>query len=690
MTEMTYYPSEVSPVVRPRAALRLFTGLALTAILLLAVWLHFYGLDKEGYANAYYAATVKSMLTSPQNFFFGSFDPGGFVTVDKPPLGLWFQAVSALVFGYSGWALLFPQALAGVLSVGLLFYLVQRVFGSGAGLLAALILTVTPISVAANRNNTMDSTLVLVLLVAAWAVSLAVESGKLRWLFVTALLVGIGFNIKMLQAVMVVPALYGVYFVAAPIAWVKRIIHLGLATLLLAVVSLAWPLAVDLTPADQRPYIGSSTNNTVMELIVGHNGAERLGVLAGLVNGGRPPNGGQPSNNNQPGQPPSDGRPNQSTQLGQGGPFNPNQGQPTGPNGGQPAGQVGQPQGPGGPGQETGDVGLFRLFNQQLAGQASWLLPLALVGLVLASLSYKLVWPLGRQHSALLLWGLWLIPQIVFFSFAGLFHRYYLEMLSPAIAVLAGVGLVRLWYAYREGNWQGWLLPVVLVASAVFESVLLIYFPDWARWLAPTLLGLAALGGLGLLVARFLEKDRRPILSSIAFGLALLAIMLAPSIWSFTPVLAQGDAGLPYAGPDLLNRRGNSPPALSQNVSQNPLIDYLLTNRAGAKFILATNSANQAAPFIIATGEPVMAMGGFSGGDRILTVDQLAAKVDAGEVRFFLISDDRRGGAELNGWITSRCQPVPPSTWGGSPASAQTGPGGGPNSGRSQLYDCRS
>ncbi len=195
--------------------------LALAGVVLLAAVLHFFRLEQEGYGNLYYAATVKSMLTSWHNFFFASFDPGGFVTVDKPPLGLWVQAVSAWLFGFGGLSLLFPQALAGVLSVALLYVLARRAFGPLAGLVAALTLAVTPISVTANRNNTMDSLLVLTSLLAALAVTRAVETGGLRWLLLCVLLVGLGFNIKMLQAFLVLPAFYLVYLVAGrtPDSW---------------------------------------------------------------------------------------------------------------------------------------------------------------------------------------------------------------------------------------------------------------------------------------------------------------------------------------------------------------------------------------------------------------------------------------------------------------------------------------
>jgi 4-amino-4-deoxy-L-arabinose transferase-like glycosyltransferase len=249
--------------------------LALTAILALSAFVNLFQLTNEGYGNTYYAATVKNMLTSWRNFFFVSFD-AGFVTVDKPPLAFWIQAASAKVFGFQGWSILLPQAIAGVLSVGLIYHLVRRAMGPVAGWLAAFTLALTPISVAISRHNNLEGLLALSLLLAAWAFVLAAETGRLRWLLLGAVLVGLGFNIKMILAFLVLPAFYLLYLVAAPVGWLKRILHLGLTTAVLLVVSLSWAVAVDLTPPDQRPYVSASSTNTVMDVIVNFYGANRL------------------------------------------------------------------------------------------------------------------------------------------------------------------------------------------------------------------------------------------------------------------------------------------------------------------------------------------------------------------------------------------------------------------------------
>jgi 4-amino-4-deoxy-L-arabinose transferase-like glycosyltransferase len=360
--------------------------LLLSAVLALSAFLDLSRLTSEGYANVYYAATVKDMLDSWYNFVFVSYD-AGFVSVDKPPLAFWIQAASAYLLGFHGWSLLLPQALAGVLCVALLYHLVGRSFGSVAGLLAALALALTPISVATNRHNNLESLLALTVLLAAWAFILAAQTGRLRWLVVGGLVMGLGFNIKMLEVFLVLPAFYLLYLVAAPVGWRRRMTHLGLATVVTVAASLPWVVAVDLTPADQRPYVGSSSFDTETDLIVGWNGVERV---------------------------------------------------------------VGNDKG-------VGDPGPLRFLDPQLAGQIGWLLPLALVGLAVASWqSWKKRprLPLSRKEDqALLLWGTWLISLVVFFSVAGDWDPYYLEMLAPAVAALVGTGVVALWDDYLSPGW---------------------------------------------------------------------------------------------------------------------------------------------------------------------------------------------------------------------------------------------
>ncbi|HKZ70439.1 MAG TPA: hypothetical protein VJ020_10190, partial [Anaerolineales bacterium] len=336
---------------------------------------------------------------------------------------------------------------------------------------------------------------------------------------------------------------------------------------------------------------------------------------------------------------------------------------------------------PRGPGNETGDKGVFRLLNEQLGGQASWLLALAGIGFVAIVIRTPLAKPFRREHQAALLWGVWLVTQAVFFSVAGLFHRYYLEMMSPAIAALAGAGLVGLWNDFANGKRLGWLLPFALMVNALVEAYILSHFESWAGWLAAAVVGVSAVAAIALIVWRGFGSNspRRLALAALVVGVAVLIV--PPAIWSLTPVIGRGDSGLPYAGPELLKGggpRNNAPRAET-------LVAYLQSNHSNEKYLVATLNANTAAPIIIATGQPVMAMGGFSGGDQILSVDELAGMVADGEVRFFLVPPQENRQSELIGWVTGNCQPVPSSAWESSQANLSgPGPGGGPV----RLFDC--
>src|SRR5579885_1295582 len=427
----------------------LWSRLALAGITLIAIFMDFYQLGRNGFGS-YYPPAVRSMMDNWHNFFFAAYDPGGFVTIDKPPVGFWLQVASAKIFGFNPWSILVPQALAGVLSVLLLYYLVRRHFGVTAGLLAALALAVFPISVVTNRNITIDSTLTLTLLIGAWAVLRAAETGKLRWLLLSAFIVGVGFNIKMLEAYLVVPAYAVLYLVAAPRSIWKRIGHLALAGLLLIALSLSWVVAVDLTPASQRPYVDSTQDNSEISLALGYNGIERLlgrfggGLFGGGTRANTPANAPNPSGNTPPGNP---GFP------GNGGPTNGGNRQQTG--------------GPAGLGGlfDTGTPGPLRLFTQPLAGQIAWLLPLAISGAVALAWQRRPRFKDDRQQQSLLIWGMWLLTMGIFFSVASFFHQYYMTEMAPAIAALFGIGLVIMWKDFRSTGWRGWLLPLALLAT---------------------------------------------------------------------------------------------------------------------------------------------------------------------------------------------------------------------------------
>lgn len=621
------------PVERGRSlTLVAVQRVCLGLILVVSAFLNFFDLSRLGYGNTYYAAGVKSMLMSWHNFFFVSFDPGGFVTIDKPPLGFWIQAASAEVFGFHGWSLILPEALAGIGSVALVYYLVRPSFGDLAALLAAAFMAVMPVAVASNRSNIVDSLLVFTLLLGAWALMLAVETGKLRWLLLAMVLVGLGFNIKMLEAYLVVPAFVAIYFLGANARWRTRIWHLAIAGVVLLVVSLSWATAVDLTPASQRPYVGSSDDNSEYNLIFGYNGLNRLLTGSWSFLGlhgrgfGRGVAGPPPSSRNN-------------------------------------AARFGFSQG------ENGTPGPLRLINQQLGGQAGWLLPLALIGILAAGWQVRPRFPLDDRHRAILFWGVWLLTGAVFFSIAGFFHSYYLVMLGPPIAVLGGAALAWMWHDYRGTSWRGWLLPFALVGVALVQRHLLRYYTSWHPWVSNAILDAA----IAVAILLFLLRASRIVsvrFSRIKFdgfalrgGIALmtagvLAIGVAPSAWAMETTLHDVGGLLPSAGPagygGFRGGRGGFPivggsgfdiPGLPSGVAPGDFsgqldsltIEYLLKNQGNTKYLVATLNANSAAPIILATGEPVMALGGFTGSDPILTVSQLQQLIADGTVRFFLV-----------------------------------------------------
>ncbi len=592
----------------------LWRRLALTAILALSAFLNLFRLTSEGYGNTYYAATVKNMLTSWHNFFFASFD-AGFVIVDKPPLGFWIQAASAKVFGFHGWSIMLPQAVAGVLSVAVLYHLVCRAFGPGAGLLAALTLALTPISVAINRHNNLEGLLVLAVLLAAWAFVRAAETGRLPWLLLGALLVGLGFNIKMLQAFLVVPAFYLLYLVAAPVGLWRRMIDLALATVVLLAVSLSWAVAVDLTPADRRPYVGGSENNTVLDLIVGWNGVRRL----------------------------------------------------TGSD------------------VDVGERGPLRLLAEPLATQIGWLVPLAVVGLAAAVWQRRepLRLPLSRRQQGLLLWGMWLVPQLVFFSIAGDWDLHYLAMLAPAVAALVGIGVMALWNDCRAPGWRGWVLPLTLAGTAGLHANVLAEYQDWNPWSRPVVVILCLAAIAGLVVLRLVPRlgGRGCPLAVASVSIGIFALLIAPSVWAVSAMWDGVETRSPMAGP----RVKNDKLASSRFVRDaDPLMAYLQSNRGETTYLVATTDRDFARYAILNTDDPVIALGGFSGRDPVLSAARLAGLIDEGAVRFVLLESSSVRKNRTGYWITQNCDPLPKHVWQPSPSA----PGKHANGIDDLLYDC--
>jgi 4-amino-4-deoxy-L-arabinose transferase-like glycosyltransferase len=646
---------------------------ALGALLAGTGVLYLWGLSASGWANAFYSAAAQAGSRSWTAWFFGSSDAANAITVDKTPAALWVTGLSVRLFGLSSWSILVPQALMGVATVALLYAAVRRTAGPAAGLLAGTVLALTPVAVLMFRFNNPDALLTLLLVGAAYATLRAVEAGRARWLVLAAALVGLGFLTKMLQAYLVLPAVAAAWLLAAPVGRGRRLRGLAAAAATLLVSSGWWVLAVELWPADRRPYIGGSQTNSVAELVLGYDGFGRLtGDEVGSVGGG--------------------------------------------PSGG------------------WGETGLTRLFDAQLGGAASWLLPAALV------LLGVLLWRTRRAprtdalRAATVLWGGWLLVTAGVFSLmAGIFHDYYLVALAPAIAALVGVGGLTLWRA-RAALVARVALAGVVALSAAWAFVLLRRTPTWLPWLAWVVLGLGAFATLGLL----LRNRRRPLAIGVA-TVALLAGLAGPTAYALATAATPHTGAIPSAGPAVAGlrggpggRAGGSPgsfrpqdggagaasragragsartgtaagntadgtgaaggTASGRSAAGGPggfgrgggfgggllgsptpgaeVVTALERDASAYTWAAAAVGSNTAAGYQLATQLPVLAVGGFNGTDPAPTLEQFQQLVADGRVHWFvgadqghnLLGNPSSGGSDqarlISEWVAATFTPV--------------------------------
>jgi 4-amino-4-deoxy-L-arabinose transferase-like glycosyltransferase len=591
--------------------------LVLDAILLLAAALRCWRLDAGGFIVPYYFAGVRSMMGSWHNFFYNAFDPAGFVSLDNPPVAFWLQTASAKLLGFGMVSVLMPQVLAGLAATFVLYALVRRRFGTAAGLLAAL----NPISVAVDRSNSTESWLVLILLLAAGALSRAVETGRAGFLLLAAALVGVAFNVKMLVAFGVVPAFALVWLIGAPEPFWRRFGHLVQAGAVLCAVSLSWSLAYDLTPAQERPFVDSTSGNSMFELIVGENFIKRF-----VPRGDRVRQAAATSAN-----------PNTNTD------------------------QTALPM----PGRDYVPAGPLRLAAPPLVAQIGWLLPLALIGGFAGWWRYR--GSPGQERLQLALWAGWALTfGIVFSAAAGLFHAYYLAVMAPTLCALAGVGADSLWAVHRSGRARALWLPATILLIGLWQvHILEGYLGDTLAighhgWLPPTLFATAAALGSGLAIIGWRQHG-----PGLPFAAAALSVLLAmPIAWSIGSTLVRGNAGFPAARPpfptaEVEARRGRWAQFADAMAGDPKLIAFLEHHHGREDYLLAAVNARQAAPIIIATGNPVMALGGFSGGDPILTVDDFTRLVAERRVRFALIGD----GNEATRRIFGEARQKPLTDW---------------------------
>ncbi|MFC8616404.1 glycosyltransferase family 39 protein [Micromonospora purpureochromogenes] len=690
---------EPVPVVAeppPRRPDPRWTRPALAVLLLAAGVLYLWGLGASGWANSFYSAAAQAGAESWKAFFYGSSDAANSITVDKTPASLWVMALSVRIFGLSSWSILVPQALLGVATVGALSATVRRWYGPVAGLLAGAILALTPVATLMFRFNNPDALLVLLLVLAAYATVRAVETAGTRWIVLAGALVGLGFLTKMLQAFLVVPVFAGVYLLAAPTGLGRRIRQLLLAGLGLVVAAGWWVAVVELVPASARPYIGGSQGNSILELTLGYNGLGRItGNEEGSVGGGR---------------------------AGGGGPF-------------------------------SGQTGWLRMFDTEVGGQISWLLPAALIllvaGLVLAGRAPRT----DRRRAGLLLWGGWLLVTGLIFSFmSGIFHAYYTVALAPAVGAVVGIGAVLLWReraaapgpagahepgvpaepvpgaatpgtrAGRRGLLATVTLAAALAVTAWWSWRLLGRSPDWYPWLR----SLVLVGGLAAAVLMVLAGRLPRRVMPVVLALGAATALAGPAAYALQTAATPHTGSIPSAGPAVQGGfgpgRGGIPggrmPAGAQfpgapggpngqfpggqlpggqlpaapggnQIGQNGGTGQtrqpggvpgglpgqaaggagraqggggmggLLDSRAPSAelkallerdaedytWMAATIGSNNASGYQLATGRPVMAIGGFNGSDPSPTLAQFQAYVADGRVHWFVGG----GGFRANG-----------------------------------------
>jgi len=618
---------------------------ALAGLLMLSALAYIWDLSASNYANSFYAAAVQAGTKSWKAFFFGSLDSSNFITVDKPPASLWVMALSGRVFGFSSWSMLVPQALEGVAAVGLLFASLKRWFGPAAGLLGGAVFALTPVAALMFRFNNPDALLVLALVAAAYCLTRALERAGTRWVLAAGTLVGVAFLAKMMQAFLVLPAFAGVYLLAAPAPLRKRVVQVlaGVAALLL---SAGWWVAiVALWPAGSRPFIDGSPDNSILNLIVGYNGLGRIFGASG-------------------------------------------------------------PGGAGGGSGFSGPTGPLRLFDTLMGGQASWLLPAALLALLAGVWARRHAPRTDRTRAALLLWGGWLLVTAIVFSFGeGVIHTYYTVALAPAIGALVAIGATLAWRR-RDSRAVRLVAAAAVAGTAVWAHVLLGRTPAWQPWLGWAVLIVGVLAALALAPA---PRGRALGLAAAAAVLAMLAGPLAytldtiatahtGSIPSAGPAVAGGFGGAPggagsahahglasvagSGGPG--EGRGGPPPgsrpsagasgsrsgafaasagprggagagshgsAGSGGLVASTAIARLLRGDAGSyRWAAATSGSQTAASLELASGEPVMAIGGFNNQGGNLTLVAFKRYVAAGDIHYYVSGGDG-GGRSSDGAI---------------------------------------
>jgi 4-amino-4-deoxy-L-arabinose transferase-like glycosyltransferase len=633
-------------------------------------------LAQNEYGNTFYSAAVKSMLHSLHNFMYVSFDPGALVTIDKPPLAVWLQVANAKLFGFSPLSLLLPEAIISTIAVTALYRVIAPRLGAQAGLCSALALAVFPSFVAVSRDNGVDPLLILLLILACGAALSAIESGRWRSLLCCAVLVGLAFNTKTLAAYLILPGIACAYLACAPGAVAQRMMKLLVAGVVMVVVSFSWIAFVELTPASQRPFVGSSTNNTEIGLTFDYNG---FGRVEGEVGGpGNVPVAEGAGLHITPRPMPLRPLTTRHRVFAIGTVSSHRRTTPTGS-----TARIVPPPHKVSPYLPNGRLasplffaeaaGPLRLFQAGLADQGAWLLPFALIGLLaLAVLTFA-----GERArrdprlATLIVFGGWLLVETVILSFSkGIVHPYYVSAMGPGAAVMVGAGAAAFVWLARDRHWGIVLLPCAVAATVVAQIVIL-HEQHYMGWLVPVLIG-------GTLVGVCAMAARRLAPAGMALTLGLL--LIAPTMYASTTWLGPVEGTFPAAGPHEAIAKGKLDSNHSELYVDHQLIRFLTAHHPGTRWTVLADAAPTAAPLIL-LGVRAGAMGGYSGTDPALDGPQLARLVARGEARYVLLGGAyaSRGGNLATKAVLRSCRLVAPRAWHGPPPATVYTP---------VLFDC--
>ncbi|MDH6219252.1 glycosyltransferase family 39 protein [Streptomyces pseudovenezuelae] len=616
---------------------------AFWALLIVAAVAFFWDLGASGYGNEFYSAAVQAGGESWKAAFFGASDAGNSITVDKPPVALWPMDLSVRLFGVGSWQILAPEALMGVATVGVLYAAVRRLYGPAAGLLAGALLALTPVAALMFRFNNPDALLALLMVCALYCFQRALEGHRAaRWMVLTGVCFGLAFLVKTLQAWLILPALTLVYLVCAALPLTRRIGHVLLAGAAIVASAGWWVALVELWPADSRPYVGGSTNNSFLDLTLGYNG---LGRITGDESKGGPSGGSSV---------------------------------PSGvPGGGSVPGGGGA--GGGGAGGHGGEGGITRMFDSALGGQISWLLPAALILLVTALVITRRAARTDLHRAGVLAWGGALVCTAVTFSLmSGIFHEYYTVALAPYVAALVAMGTVLLW-RLRDRAVPAVVLAVTVAATAAWAFVLLGRADGWTSQLRWPVLVVGVLAAAGTALARLLPRR----LALGATGLALAAVLAGPASYTWATVTMAHTGQTPLAGPaSTADAQGHGGPTggaaagagkgggnrLGGVEAVTPqLRSVLVENAQDYTWVAATVASDNQTWLQLATGEPVMPIGGFSGGDPAPTLARFKQYVADGEIHYFVAQGGEEGGfardgadttgSRISSWVTTTFTP---------------------------------